>query len=97
MANIPPEVDAIPEGLEKIESPSELLGGIQGAGTKRELGYYGPRPPAGHGVHHYHFRVFALAHTLSLHAGFSRAALEEAMEGLILAQGEIVGTYERKE
>lgn len=97
MANIPPDVDAIPEGLDKTETPSELMGGIQGTGTKHELGYFGPRPPAEHGVHHYHFRVYALAHTLNLHPGFSREALDEAMEGLILAQGEIVGTYERKE
>ena len=32
---------------------------MQGRNDNGSWGYFGPRPPAGHGVHHYHFQVFA--------------------------------------
>ena len=59
------------------------------------LGYDGPCPPWNDALlHHYHFRVVALdvAH-LPLAAGFSREALQAAMQGHVLAEAEIVGTY----
>lgn len=59
-------------------------------------GYGGPMPPPGHGVHHYHFKVYALDATLDLRAGASKDQLLDAMKGHILAEGELVGTYERK-
>ena len=58
-------------------------------------GYIGPMPPEGSGVHHYHFKVYALDTELEAEAGLTKDRLLEAMEGHILADGELIGTYER--
>jgi hypothetical protein len=53
-------------------------------------------PPRGHGVHHYHFKVYALDTELDAPQGMSKDELLAAMEGRILDGGELVGTYRRK-
>jgi Raf kinase inhibitor-like YbhB/YbcL family protein len=58
-------------------------------------GYGGPSPPPGHGRHRYHFRVYALDAEPSLDQGASKEQLEAAIEGHVLATGELMGTYER--
>jgi len=70
-------------------------GATLGVTSARSPGYRGPMPPPGHGVHHYHFKVYALGAPLDLGPGASKQELLQAMEGHILAQGELVGTYER--
>jgi Raf kinase inhibitor-like YbhB/YbcL family protein len=60
-----------------------------------KTGYGGPMPLPGHGVHHYHFRLYALDAALLLGPGLTKAQLLEAMQGHILAEGALVGTYER--
>jgi phosphatidylethanolamine-binding protein (PEBP) family uncharacterized protein len=60
-------------------------------------GWYGMKPPAGHGVHHYHFQLFALNRALPFDAGASVDELVQAMKGCTIASGELVGTYEIKE
>ncbi|HED63988.1 MAG TPA: YbhB/YbcL family Raf kinase inhibitor-like protein, partial [Planctomycetes bacterium] len=59
------------------------------------LGYDGPAPPWNdERVHHYHFRVFALdVDRLDLGDRFTRADVEAAMAGHVLASAELVGTY----
>jgi Raf kinase inhibitor-like YbhB/YbcL family protein len=69
----------------------------QGPNSSGSIGYTGPNPPVGEPAHHYHFQVFALdVETLGLEPGAKRDAVLTAMEGHVLAQGETVGTYERK-
>ena len=59
-------------------------------------GYMGPRPPLGDHAHHYHFQIFALdIDTLGLNPGATRDEVLAAMEGHVLAEGEIVGLFER--
>jgi phosphatidylethanolamine-binding protein (PEBP) family uncharacterized protein len=53
-------------------------------------------PPQGGGVHHYHFKVYALDTELDAAAGLTKDQLLEAMIGHTLAEGELIGTYERK-
>ena len=53
------------------------------------------KPPEGDPPHHYHFQVFALDRELDLPHGASRAELLEAMQGHVLAKGQLVGTYQR--
>jgi Raf kinase inhibitor-like YbhB/YbcL family protein len=67
-----------------------------GKNSKSEQGYTPAAPPPGHGVHHYHFQVFALDIELDLAAGADREALFQGMTGHVLSWGEIVGTYERE-
>lgn len=70
---------------------------VQGKNDFGRIGYNGPPcPPRGHGVHHYHFKVYALDTELKLEPGSSRKELEKAMEGHVIAWGEVVGLYERK-
>lgn len=87
-------------GLSEKVAPSrhapEPRGALQGKNSwPGGIGYRGPAPPKGHGVHHYHFRLYALDAELKIDAGADKAALLQAMQGYILAEGELVGTYER--
>jgi hypothetical protein len=84
---IPAEVNSLPEGDASDYS--------QGTNTAGEQGYTGPMPPEGHGTHHYHFTVYALDEELDFEAGLSKEQLLSALKGHILAEGELVGTYER--
>ena len=74
---------------------SEPPGAMQGVNSWSEIGYRGPAPPRGHGVHHYHFKLYALDTALAVAAGADKKTLLAAMEGHILVQAEWVGTYER--
>lgn len=59
------------------------------------LGYDGPCPPWNDSLlHHYHFRLYALdVATLKLADGFTVAELRAAMDGHVLAEAELMGTY----
>jgi Raf kinase inhibitor-like YbhB/YbcL family protein len=60
-------------------------------------GYGGPCPPKGHGPHHYHFKLFALGVAkLDLPANAKVADVEHEARRRAIAEGELVGTYERK-
>jgi hypothetical protein len=69
---------------------------VQGNNSAGEVGYFGPRPPDGHGVHHYHFQVFALSNRLDMGPETSFQELTNALKGSTLAEGELVGLYERR-
>ena len=66
-----------------------------GENSRSEVGFTPAAPPAGHGVHKYHFQVFALDTTIELGEGKDRDDVIELMNGHVLAWGEIIGTYER--
>ncbi|HEX2628024.1 MAG TPA: YbhB/YbcL family Raf kinase inhibitor-like protein [Chitinophagaceae bacterium] len=67
--------------------------GISGINSFGKTGYGGPCPPSG--VHRYFFKVYALDKTLDLQAGSDKKALLEAMDGHILAEGVIMGQYQK--
>lgn len=71
-------------------------GALEGRNDFGGTGYGGPIPPIGHGVHHYHFKVYALDIELRTAAGLTKDQLLEVMESHVLDEGELVGTYERK-
>ena len=85
----------LPENVAKKNSPPTPAGALQGKNSWGNIGYGGPAPPRGHGVHHYHFKLYALDAELSVAAGLTKAELLHAMEGHVIAQGELVGTYQR--
>lgn len=70
-------------------------GGVEGATTNGVPGYGGPMPPEGHGSHHYYFWLYALDSELDPTPGRSREDLLAAMDGHVLEQARLVGTYER--
>lgn len=59
-----------------------------------ETRYRGPCPPRGK-VHRYHFKAYALDTKLNLTEGSTKTELETAMQGHILAQATLIGTYKR--
>jgi Raf kinase inhibitor-like YbhB/YbcL family protein len=70
-------------------------GARQGKNSLFKTGYTGAAPPPGHGMHHYHFQLFALDVIPELEEGAGRTAVVEAMRGHVVGWGEIVATYER--
>jgi Raf kinase inhibitor-like YbhB/YbcL family protein len=74
--------------------PELPSGARQGLNDSGDLGYGGPCPPPGY-LHRYFFRLHALDSMLGLPAGLHRADLEKAMSGHILAQGSLMGTFQR--
>lgn len=93
---IPGDVTALEENVAKSPQPAVPAGTLQGRNSSGKVGYGGPMPPVGHGMHHYYFKVYALDAPLDLPAGQDKAAVLAAMKGHILAEGELIGTYERK-
>jgi Raf kinase inhibitor-like YbhB/YbcL family protein len=89
--NIPAGTDHIPE---RAPNQDQLPGGgMQGKNDSGTYGYTGPCPPSG--THRYYFRLYALDIELPPGTGTNKAGLEKAMEGHILAQAELMGTYKR--
>ena len=94
--NIPATVQSLPEGVSTSPQPPEAAPARQGKNSAGTIGYMGPMPPRGHGVHHYHFRLYALDRNLDLESGLLKEQVLAAIQGHILAEGELVGTYERR-
>lgn len=92
------QAGALAEGIRPapvLDDPPGARQGKNSWSSGRTIGYRGPAPPPGHGTHHYHFKLYALDAELDLPAGIDKATLLSRIEGHILAQGELVGTYER--
>lgn len=93
--NLPPNLAALREDVEKTEKPVALGGAIHGITDFRRVGYGGPCPPPGK-PHRYYFKLYALDAHLSLNAGTSKADVERAMQGRVLAEAQLMGTFGRK-
>ncbi|RMH00973.1 MAG: YbhB/YbcL family Raf kinase inhibitor-like protein [Chloroflexi bacterium] len=89
--NLPPDIDGLAAGVPADEQLAN--GGIQGVNGRRQTGYTGPCPPTGE--HRYFFKIYALDTLLTLAPGANKAEVVAAMEGHILASGELMGTYSR--
>lgn len=83
--NIPATTTEIVEGMEPE--------GVAGSGGSGKLMYIGPCPPSGE--HRYFFKFYALDSELDLPEGADKAQLEKAMEGHIIASGELMGKYQK--
>jgi len=69
--------------------------GMAGRNDFGETKWGGPLPPAGSGRHRYFFKVYALDKMLNLSVGATKDQVLAAMNGHVVAQGELFGTYER--
>jgi len=94
--NIAPDVSELPEAVPTVPQVPSLMNLRQGRNTRGSIGYYGPRPPIGGQAHDYHFQLFALDTVLNLVPGSSREQLLEAMQGHVVAKGEVVGSYRQE-
>jgi Raf kinase inhibitor-like YbhB/YbcL family protein len=91
--NIMP-TDVIPgniSGVTNVTTPIKAVQGTNGAG---KIGYIGPCPPPGK-PHRYFLSVYGLDAMLDLKPGSNKSALENAMNGHIITQGEAMATYGR--
>ena len=89
--NLPPDTRRLPEDVPNRQTlPGGALQGMNGAGS---IGYTGPCPPGG--THRYFFKVYALDTELDLGAGAAKEDVVRAMEGHVLAEGRLLGTYQR--
>jgi Raf kinase inhibitor-like YbhB/YbcL family protein len=91
--NLSPTIRSIPEAVAGDSRVSEVLGAIEGNTSAGRVGYFGPRPPRSDPPHHYHFEVFALDSMIDLEPVAGRNEVLEAMNGHVLASGEVVATY----
>ncbi len=91
--DMPATLSGLPAGLAKAARHGS--GGVNGKNDYGELGWGGPQPPRGHGMHHYEFRLYALDAKLGLAAGATKAELEAAMKGHVLGEAKLTGTYRR--
>ncbi|THD64377.1 YbhB/YbcL family Raf kinase inhibitor-like protein [Phenylobacterium sp.] len=82
--NIPTDTTTLPEGAKA---------GVQGTNSHQSVGYVGPHPPTKDDAHHYHFQVLAVDRTIDLPAGADREAVLTAIQGHVIAKGEVVGAF----
>ena len=73
------------------ESPTPL----EGVNDFGDVGYGGPCPPPGDGPHRYFFRLYALDTVLDLGRGASKTQVNDAKDGHVLDETDLIGTYER--
>lgn len=85
--NIPAYQTSIPEG-------SIPPGGVEGLANGGDPGYEGPCPIYFKGMHHYHFRAYALDAELDIPAESDKNAVFEAMKEHIVAEAEMIGLCE---
>lgn len=88
--NIPPDTTAFPEGATSNDLPS---GAEEGLNDWKNVGYGGPCPPIGR--HRYFHKLYALDTVLTGMDRPTKAKIEAAMKGHVIAQAELVGTYKK--
>jgi len=89
---LPATVTELPEGVPTTETTPQ--GAKQGTNSWPRMGYGGPSPPPGK-PHRYVFKVYALDIVPDLAPGAKKEGLLRAMEGHILAEGQLMGMYGR--
>jgi Raf kinase inhibitor-like YbhB/YbcL family protein len=90
--NMNPDLESLERSIPAGERLSRI--GMQGRNDYGNVQYEGPCPPRG-SEHRYYFRLFALDTELDLMPGATRAQVMDAMEGHILDQTELIGSYGR--
>jgi Raf kinase inhibitor-like YbhB/YbcL family protein len=88
--NLPAESTGLPEGVPSANLP---FGTREGRNDWRRTGYGGPCPPIGR--HRYFFRLYALDVVLPDLGKATRNEVEKAMHGHVLAEAELMATYQR--
>ncbi len=89
--NLPATEKGLPEAVPATESLSS--GAKQGKNDFGDAGYGGPCPPSG--THRYYFKLYALDAALDLASGAKKDQQLKAMEGHVVAEGQLMGRYQR--
>lgn len=91
LCDIPRDTIALADGVGGHDLPP---GTVEGLNDWKRAGYGGPCPPVGR--HRYFFKLFALDVVFAGLAAPTKAQIDRAMKGHILARAELVGTYEKQ-
>lgn len=89
--NLPADTAGLPEAVAPAALPP---GTLEGVTDFRRTGWGGPCPPIGR--HRYYFRLYALDCVLPDLGRPARARVDQAMAGHVLAQAELMGTYQKR-
>lgn len=90
--DIPADTKALPEAMPKDKN---VLGSAkQGRNDFGKIGYNGPAPPPGK-IHRYFFKLYATDKETDLEPGATKKQALKTIEGHILAEAELIGTYRR--
>ena len=92
--NIEGRNHGLPQGLPNTPRLVTPQAAIQGRNDAGGYGWFGPRPPVGHGEHRYYFQVFALDDFLPMDEDTELKELLNALKGHTIAKGEMMATYE---
>jgi Raf kinase inhibitor-like YbhB/YbcL family protein len=87
--NLPPDTEGLPEDASRTGLPK---GAVTGLSDRKQASYHGPCPPIGR--HRYFHKLYALDTTLPAQA-LTKAQLEAAMKGHVVAQAELMATYQK--
>ena len=82
ICKIPATATGLPEGVAKdatLTAPEGALQGVNSWGSDN-IGYRGPAPPPGHGVHHYYFKLYALDTKLNVQPRLTKTQLLSASQ-----------------
>jgi Raf kinase inhibitor-like YbhB/YbcL family protein len=86
--NIPPDTDGLKEAVKKLPAGTK-----EGLSDWKRTGWGGPCPPIGR--HRYFFKLYALSEMLPDLKSPTKNELLKALEGKVIAQAELVGTYQK--
>jgi Raf kinase inhibitor-like YbhB/YbcL family protein len=89
--NLPPTARGLPQGVASAKLPP---GTKEGTNDWRRTGYGGPCPPIGR--HRYFHKLYALDVVLPDLGTAAKVRVEAAMRGHVIAQAELMGTYQKK-
>lgn len=89
--DLPPDTRALPEGLAAAGLPKKAREGLN---DWNKPGWGGPCPPIG--SHRYFFKLYALDRELGDLRRPKKATLLDAMKGHLLAEAQVMGTYEKR-
>lgn len=95
---LPATTTGLPEGVPRkprLKSPPGALQGRNSWPGQESIGYRGPMPPPGHGTHRYHFKLYAIEAHLVCEPGMDKKAIMSEIKDHILAEGVLMGTYQR--
>ncbi len=89
--DLPPDTAGLPEAV----APRALPAGARiGKNDFGRMGYGGPCPPIGR--HRYFFKLYALDTVLGDLGPVTKPRLLQAMKGHVVAEAQVMGTYEKK-
>ena len=91
--DLPPAATSLAE--DQLKVPQFRNGAKQGLNDFKKTGYNGPAPPPGK-AHRYVFKLYALDKTTGLAPGATKAPLLKAIDGHVLGEGQLMGTYQRQ-